>query len=149
MQRLEVSGAVRPIYGSLGVKRLRGWVLRFWQQCHWIPRSFGMWRCVTGQVIADVSKEPAAFSLKCWGPWRTGSCLLGVVWTRFAPFSVAGWSSKKSQFQSSEFSSIRLRFSVLGYSRDFILKLWAPPPSERMIVRFNPYRTNVENRMSS
>ena len=23
MQRLEVSGAVRPIYGSLGVKRLR------------------------------------------------------------------------------------------------------------------------------
>jgi len=24
MQRLEVSGAVRPIYGSLGVKRLRG-----------------------------------------------------------------------------------------------------------------------------
>ena len=26
MQRLEVSGAVRPIYGSLGVKRLsQGW----------------------------------------------------------------------------------------------------------------------------
>ena len=24
MQRLEVSGAVRPIYGSLGVKRLSG-----------------------------------------------------------------------------------------------------------------------------
>ena len=24
MQRLEVSGAVRPIYGSLGVKRLKG-----------------------------------------------------------------------------------------------------------------------------
>ena len=24
MQRLEVSGAVRPIYGSLGIKRLRG-----------------------------------------------------------------------------------------------------------------------------
>jgi len=24
MQRLEVSGAVRPIYGLLGVKRLRG-----------------------------------------------------------------------------------------------------------------------------
>jgi len=23
MQRLEVSGAIRPIYGSLGVKRLR------------------------------------------------------------------------------------------------------------------------------
>ena len=25
MQRLEVSGAVRPIYGSLGVKRLKEW----------------------------------------------------------------------------------------------------------------------------
>ena len=25
MQRLEVSGAVRPIYGSLGVKRLTNW----------------------------------------------------------------------------------------------------------------------------
>ena len=24
MQRLEVSGAVRPIYGSLGVKRVKG-----------------------------------------------------------------------------------------------------------------------------
>jgi len=28
MQRLEVSGAVRPIYGSLGIKRLRGKVWR-------------------------------------------------------------------------------------------------------------------------
>ena len=27
MQRLEVSGAVRPIYGSLGVKRLRNYKL--------------------------------------------------------------------------------------------------------------------------
>ena len=27
MQRLEVSGAVRPIYGSLGVKRLREFVI--------------------------------------------------------------------------------------------------------------------------
>ena len=27
MQRLEVSGAVRPIYGSLGVKRLRHHIL--------------------------------------------------------------------------------------------------------------------------
>ena len=28
MQRLEVSGAVRPIYGSLGVKRLRYFMYR-------------------------------------------------------------------------------------------------------------------------
>jgi hypothetical protein len=28
MQRLEVSGAVRPIYGSLGVKRLRDFRIR-------------------------------------------------------------------------------------------------------------------------
>ena len=30
MQRLEVSGAVRPIYGSLGVKRLRIKITQFW-----------------------------------------------------------------------------------------------------------------------
>ena len=32
MQRLEVSGAVRPIYGSLGVKRLNtlGWYKHSW-----------------------------------------------------------------------------------------------------------------------
>jgi len=36
MQRLEVSGAVRPIYGSLGLKRLRthgdilSWFCMFW-----------------------------------------------------------------------------------------------------------------------
>jgi len=32
MQRLEVSGAVRPIYGSLGVKRLR--TLKMFQNPH-------------------------------------------------------------------------------------------------------------------
>ena len=32
MQRLEVSGAVRPIYGSLGVKRLRNVV----SLCSWV-----------------------------------------------------------------------------------------------------------------
>ena len=29
MQRLEVSGAVRPIYGSLGVKRLSNYDIRY------------------------------------------------------------------------------------------------------------------------
>jgi len=29
MQRLEVSGAVRPIYGSLGIKRLTEWEVKF------------------------------------------------------------------------------------------------------------------------
>jgi len=33
MQRLEVSGAVRPIYGSLGIKRLRKCL---WQKYHYI-----------------------------------------------------------------------------------------------------------------
>ena len=32
MQRLEVSGAVRPIYGSLGVKRLN--ILKTWSDCY-------------------------------------------------------------------------------------------------------------------
>jgi hypothetical protein len=34
MQRLEVSGAVRPIYGSLGVKRLRFALFFQLLQCH-------------------------------------------------------------------------------------------------------------------
>jgi len=36
MQRLEVSGAVRPIYESLGVKRLKYigvWLIRWWCGC--------------------------------------------------------------------------------------------------------------------
>ena len=33
MQRLEVSGAVRPIYGSLGVKRLKSlWITNVYKQ---------------------------------------------------------------------------------------------------------------------
>jgi len=32
MQRLEVSGAVRPIYGSLGVKRLNTKSKRWWKK---------------------------------------------------------------------------------------------------------------------
>jgi len=34
MQRLEVSGEVRPIYGSLGVKRLRQFVVPC--NCKWL-----------------------------------------------------------------------------------------------------------------
>ena len=33
MQRLEVSGAIRPIYGSLGVKRLSKPQILY--ECHW------------------------------------------------------------------------------------------------------------------
>ena len=42
MQRLEVSGAVRPIYGSLGVKRLRHifWLYR------WDPMVYICLLCV-------------------------------------------------------------------------------------------------------
>ena len=32
MQRLEISGVVRPIYGSLGVKRLTGELERMWKE---------------------------------------------------------------------------------------------------------------------
>ena len=48
MQRLEVSGAVRPIYGSLGIERLNG---RF--------TSCGMRCCALGRVFSDVSKDLA------------------------------------------------------------------------------------------
>jgi len=37
MQRLEVSGAVRPIYGSLGVKRLN---MHFDKYMHWLCSIF-------------------------------------------------------------------------------------------------------------
>ena len=36
MQRLEVSGAVRPIYGSLGVKRLNKFTKRGMERTHWV-----------------------------------------------------------------------------------------------------------------
>ena len=39
MQRLEVSGAVRPIYGSLGVKRLIAWVLHGSKYVRFTPPS--------------------------------------------------------------------------------------------------------------
>ena len=39
MQRLEVSGAVRPIYGSLGVKRLRKHPKVQWEFFFWCVRK--------------------------------------------------------------------------------------------------------------
>ena len=50
MQRLEVSGAVGPIYGSLGVKRLRSGrgstvvkVLRYKSEGRWFGPSWCHW----------------------------------------------------------------------------------------------------------
>jgi len=42
MQRLEVSGAVRPIYVSLGVKRLKGY-----ESLHFAPLNSTKNVCVT------------------------------------------------------------------------------------------------------
>jgi len=48
MQRLEVSGAVRPIYGSLGVKRLSynlfSEIHTFWKDC--FPLSIGIFASI-------------------------------------------------------------------------------------------------------
>ena len=53
MQRLEVSGAVRPIYGSLGVKRLRtfhsGTVLNV---C--ILQKHAMLQCISLAAFGDL-----------------------------------------------------------------------------------------------
>jgi len=40
MQRLEVSGAVRPIYGSLGVKRLIESIKSKYEYFYWPPFNF-------------------------------------------------------------------------------------------------------------
>ena len=48
MQRLEVSGAVRPIYGSLGVKRLIPTHAHF----HWL------------KFIKNILKNPTCFGLR-------------------------------------------------------------------------------------
>ena len=47
MQRLEVSGAVRPIYGSLGVKRIR-WSRKATAHLHELSQS----RVVEPMVVA-------------------------------------------------------------------------------------------------
>ena len=48
MQRLEVSCAVRPIYGSLGVKRLRNSNV----QVNYILLIKGQYVCSTGVLIS-------------------------------------------------------------------------------------------------
>jgi len=59
MQRLEVSGAVRPIYGSLGVKRLR-WIkwVNVWMEVCGYGLMVGMSRAwisdLMSTTIADV-----------------------------------------------------------------------------------------------
>jgi hypothetical protein len=40
---------------------LRRWDLILWQRCCWRCQSSGMWRCVVGWVIADVSKDHTFF----------------------------------------------------------------------------------------
>jgi hypothetical protein len=47
------------------------WAVRFSQRCCWGFRSFGMWLCVFGWVVLDVSKGPSAFSFKgqAGSPW--------------------------------------------------------------------------------
>ena len=40
MQRLEVSGAVRPIYGSLGVKRLNQYTVQQPKEHHYLINNY-------------------------------------------------------------------------------------------------------------
>ena len=63
MQRLEVSGAVRPIYGSLGVKRLRLSVLPYPPSLFLdVPTSDA--RCLHARNDA---REPSSERWKCMG----------------------------------------------------------------------------------
>jgi hypothetical protein len=54
------------------------WGFRFSQCCCWRYRSFGMWRCVPGQVVPDVWKGHSAFifRVKLFGPEGTGTTVL-------------------------------------------------------------------------
>ena len=53
MQRLEVSGAVRPIYGSLGVKRLNRFYASF------IQLSLPLIPSHTQQILSDTVRPKA------------------------------------------------------------------------------------------
>ena len=95
MQRLEVSGAVRPIYGSLGVKRLK-----FSQRYCWSLKYSGMWR-LAGWLISEVLKGPFSFPtaqqhIVCQGLLLEASRShsdtphsIGFLWTNDRPITQA------------------------------------------------------------
>ena len=56
MQRLEVSGAVRPIYGSLGVKRLISWMSKLGGKKGVEVQE------VTARDMSEICLHPAPFS---------------------------------------------------------------------------------------
>ena len=74
MQRLEVSGAVRPIYGSLGVKRLMFYTYLHLQSTvirRTRRRKIG--NLETNQCSSDIRKHWAASGLLTghwWGNWK-------------------------------------------------------------------------------
>ena len=68
MQRFEVSGAVRPIYGSLGVKRLSGYLDIFAR--NGVGKQRG---CVAYHSLPSSTEAKNE-----WSPTSTPICLHGV-----------------------------------------------------------------------
>jgi len=82
MQRLEVSGAVRPIYGSLGVKRLKNVnEQRFDERC---PKSdcrlFSLFLIFTR--VREIAKSDYYLSHVCLSVWNN-SVLTGRIFFKF------------------------------------------------------------------
>ena len=73
MQRLEVIGAVRPIYGSLRVKRLTELFIAM------LPWSYN---CVNVEVVMEYGRvliDLAACGRWFRGTWRRRLCLCGIA----------------------------------------------------------------------
>ena len=61
MQRLEVSGAVRPLYGSLGIKGLnegvRSHFFAFWRDIYKVKSCFGNGVCTSSSKFHRLNLE--------------------------------------------------------------------------------------------
>ena len=68
MQRLEVSGAVRPIYGSLGFKRLSNSCLR--ENCYWLQPESQSFSNVTFLYKCNLSVQISLIPVRILESWR-------------------------------------------------------------------------------
>ena len=109
MQRLEVSGAVRPIYGSLGVKRLISLHVRIWSQPKIILDASGLncpafwlWQKKKCFKISE-SKEISSF-VNYYVQWlgfpTAASC--GAPWLVEEGGETKGWKRARRLYENFE-----------------------------------------------
>jgi len=56
------------------------WDLRFLWQCSWRSESSGMWQCVIGWIVPDISKEHSACILRLKVLWVYGPSQAALQW---------------------------------------------------------------------